>query len=116
MATQTQLTDYIPAQVLEREGYVHISDPEKMLAKMDKDYLSAQGYVHSAILRSVKISVGKAAEIADCSATTLKKYIEMGYLAVDAAGQVSLLDAVNFDYRAAKKAESATKTRIDNSR
>lgn len=98
------LTDYIPAQVLEREGFVHSSDSEKMLERIDKSFLAERGWVNLSMLRHVKVSVRKAAEIVECSASTLKEYIRMGYLAVDDAGQVSLLDAVSFDYPAAKKA------------
>ena len=39
----THLTDFIPAQVLEREGYIHTSDSEKMLASIDPATLARHG-------------------------------------------------------------------------
>lgn len=108
------LTDYIPAQVLEREGFVHSSDSEKMLERIDKAFLAERGWVNLSMLRHVKVSVRKAAEIAQCSASTLKEYIKMGYLPIDEAGQVSLSDAVGFDYPTAKRAYLSTKERADN--
>ena len=116
MNSTTHLTDFISPEVLAREGFVHTSDNAQMLEKIDKDFLSANDWVHLPRLRHIKISVRQAAEIAGPSASTLKEYIKMGYLAVDDAGQVSLFDAVNFDYPAAKKAYLATKQRYDNSR
>ena len=116
MNTTTHLTDFISPEVLAREGFVHSSDNEQMFAKIDKAYLAKRGWGDMSILRGVKVSPRKAAEIAGCSASTLNEYIKMGYLAVDDAGQVSLFDAVQFDYPAAKRAYLSTKQRIDNSR
>lgn len=116
MNSTTHLTDFISPEVLAREGFVHTSDSAQMFAKIDKAYLAERGWGDMSVLRSVKISPRQAAEIAGCSASTLKEYIKMGYLAVDDAGQVSLFDAVQFDYPAAKKAYLSTKQRYDNSR
>lgn len=109
----TQLTDYIPAQVLEREGYVHCSDSEKMLERIDKQYLTDRGWLQAAILRGVNISIRKAAEIVHCSAATLAEYVKMGYLTAN-DGQISLYDALTFDYPAAKRAYLSTKERANN--
>ena len=100
----TQLTDYIPAQVLEREGFVHCSDSEKMLERIDKQFLADRG---------VNVSIRKAAEIVHCSAATLAEYVKMGYLTAN-DGQISLYDALTFDYPAAKRAYLSTKERANN--
>ena len=97
----THLTDFIPAQVLEREGFVHTSDSEKLLEAIDKNYLADHGWHNLSHLRPVRISVRKAAEIIDCAASTLSAYIKMGYLSAE-NGQVLLSDALSFDYPAAK--------------
>ena len=97
----THLTDFIPAQVLEREGYIHTSDSEKMLASIDPATLARHGWHNLSHLRPVRISVRKAAVIIDCAASTLSAYIKMGYLPAE-GGQVLLSDALSFDYPAAK--------------
>lgn len=97
----THLTDFIPAQVLEREGYIHTSDSEKMLANIDPATLARHGWHNLSHLRPVRISVRKAAEIIDCAASTLAAYIKMGYLPAE-NGQVLLSDALTFNYPAAK--------------
>lgn len=97
----THLTDFIPTQVLEREGFVHTSDNEKMLNALDKRFLADHGWHNLSQLRPVRISMRKAAEIIDCSASTLAAYVKMGYLAAE-DGQVLLSDALTFDYPAAK--------------
>lgn len=109
----TQLTDYIPAQVLEREGFVHCSDSEKMLERIDKQFLAERGWLQAAILRGVNVSIRKAAEIVHCSAATLAEYVKMGYLTAN-DGQISLYDALTFDYPAAKRAYLSTKKRANN--
>ena len=101
MDQQTHITDYIPAAVLEREGFVHRSDSEKLLEAIDKNYLADHGWHNLSQLRPVRISMRKAAEIIDCSASTLAAYVKMGYLAAE-DGQVLLSDALTFDYPAAK--------------
>lgn len=112
----THLTDFISPEVLAREGFVHTSDSAKMLEKIDKAYLAENGWVNLSALRDVKVTIRKAAEVIGISASTLKAYVEMGYIAVEADGYISLLNAITFDYPSAKKAYLATKERANNSR
>lgn len=100
----SNITDYIPAQVLEREGFVHISDSAKMLERIDKGFLAEQGWANLAAKRGVKVSVRKAAEIVGVDAKTLLAYIKGGYIAANENGQVSMVDALTFDYKKAKQA------------
>lgn len=100
----SNITDYIPAQVLEREGFVHISDSAKMLERIDKGFLAEQGWTNLAHLRGVMLSVHKAAKIVGIDPKTLLAYIKGGYIAADQNGQVSLVDALTFDYKGAKRA------------
>ena len=97
----THLTDFIPAQVLEREGFVHRSDSAKMLEAIDKDYLASQGWANLARCREVMLSPTKAAEIVGVAPATLRAYIRTGHLRT-VNGNVTLLDAMTFDYEAAK--------------
>lgn len=99
----SNITDYIPAQVLEREGFVHISDSAKMLERIDKGFLAEQGWANLATKRGVKVSVRKAAEIVGVDAKTLAAYIKSGYLAADEMGRVSIVDALTFNYEATKR-------------
>lgn len=101
MQQTTHLTDFISPAVLEREGYIHVSDKEKMFAQLDKAFLAQQGMHDLSGLRPVRISVRLAAEIVKCSASTLASYIKMGYLSAE-GGQVLLTDALSFDYAKAK--------------
>lgn len=98
----THLTDYIPAQVLEREGFVHTSDNEKMLEAIDKQYLVEQGWVRSDRLREVLISPTRAAGIVGVNHLTLLAYIQSGHLRT-VNGRVTLLDTLAFDYSKAKE-------------
>jgi hypothetical protein len=107
----THLTDFISPEVLAREGFVHTSDSAQMLEKIDKTYLAQCGYVNLSALRDVKLSVRKAAEVAGVSASTLKEYVKLGYLQVGADGYVSLIDAITFDYAAAKRKYLDSKSR-----
>ena len=107
----THLTDFISPEVLAREGFVHTSDSARMLEKIDKAYLAENGWVNLSALRNVKVTIRKAAEVIGISASTLKAYVEMGYLPVGADGYVSLLDAITFDYAAAKRKYLDSKSR-----
>ena len=98
----THITDYIPAAVLEREGFVHRSDSAKMLEAIDKDYLASQDWVNLARCREVMISPTKAAEIVDVAPATLRVYIRTGHLRT-VNGKVLLKDALTFDYSVAKE-------------
>jgi hypothetical protein len=100
----TQLTDFIPAQVLEREGYIHMSDSAAMLAKIDKGYMAEQGWVNITSARKVRISIRKAAEIAGCAADTLAGYVKLGFLTADEGNRLSLAEVLTFDISAAKRA------------
>jgi hypothetical protein len=95
MDAQTHITDYIPAQVLEREGYIHRSDMKSLLEAVGPDYVNVSA------LRGVKVSLREAAEIVKISVNTLTAYAKMGYIVVE-GGKVLLLDALNFDFKAAK--------------
>lgn len=107
----THLTDFISPEVLAREGFVHTSDSAQMLEKIDKAYLAKNGWVNLSALRDVKVTIRKAAEVIGISASTLKAYVEMGYLPVGADGYVSLLGAITFDYAAAKRKYLDSKSR-----
>lgn len=107
----THLTDFISPEVLAREGFVHTSDSAQMLEKIDKAYLAENGWVNLSALRDVKVTIRKAAEVIGISASTLKAYVEMGYLPVGADGYVSLIDAITFDYAAAKRKYLDSKSR-----
>lgn len=109
--SSTHLTDFISPEVLAREGFVHTSDSAQMLEKIDKAYLAENGWVNLSALRDVKVTIRKAAEVIGISASTLKAYVEMGYLPVGADGYVSLLDAITFDYTAAKRKYLDSKSR-----
>lgn len=98
----THITDYIPAAVLEREGFVHRSDSAKMLEAIDKGYLASQGWANLSQCRSVMLSANKAAEVIGIAPATVRAYIKSGHLP-SVAGYVSLLDALTFDYPAAKE-------------
>ena len=98
----THLTDFIPAQVLEREGFIHSTNSEKMLEAIDKDYLASQGWAKLSRCRSVMISANKAAEVIGIAPATVRAYIKSGHLP-SVAGYVPLLDALTFDYPAAKE-------------
>lgn len=97
----SHLTDFISAQVLEREGFIHSTDSEKMLEAIDKKYLAEQGWVHSGRLREVLISPTRAAKIVGVAPRTLQAYIRSGHLRT-VNGSVTLLDAMAFDYLKAK--------------
>lgn len=101
MDQQTHITDYIPAAVLEREGFVHRSDSEKLLEVIDKNYLAAQGWVNLERARGVLVSANKVAEIIGVAPATIRAYIKTGHLAA-VNGYVSLIDALTFDYQKAK--------------
>lgn len=111
----THLTDFISPEVLAREGFVHTSDSAQMLEKIDKAFLAENGWVNLSTLRHVKVTIRKAAEVVGISASTLKEYAKMGYLPIDEDGYVSLLNAITFDYPAAKRVYLATKERVNNS-
>jgi hypothetical protein len=98
----THLTDFISAQVLEREGFIHSTNSEKMLEAIDKQYLAEQGWVRSDRLREVLISPTRAAGIAGVAPRTLLAYINSGHLRT-VNGSVTLLDALAFDYSKAKE-------------
>lgn len=110
----THLTDFISPAVLEREGFVHISEPEKIFAMLDRAALAKLGWVNVEELRPVKVSVRKASEIAKVAPNTLMGYIRAGYLADDPNGRVSIADAMTFDYQAAKRDMLDNKDRTNN--
>lgn len=108
------ITDYIPAQTLVNEGWLRADDQQGMFDNIDKHYLAERGYVCAERLANVRVSVNKAAELVGVSPSTLATYITTGYIAVDADGKISMLDAISFDYTAAKRAELAKKRRMRN--
>lgn len=112
-AAATQLTDYISPQVLEREGYIHVSDKSKMLEKVGREFLVEQGWVCLEQLRHVWLPISKAAEIVGCSRQTLERYINEGYIPAE-DGKVTMLDAIRFDYKEAKIERAKSKVKIDN--
>ncbi|MBO7285105.1 MAG: hypothetical protein J6U69_00720 [Alistipes sp.] len=101
---ETHLTDYIPAQVLRQEGFVHISDSAAMLDALDKQYMASKGWINVASAKRVRVSIRKAAEIVGCSAATLDGYVKLGYIAVDSDKKLSLLDVLSFNMSEVKKA------------
>lgn len=105
------ITDYITPSMLHKEGWVHTSDPEMLLANIDKQYLAQAGYVNIAETRNVEISVHKAAQIAGVTSPTLASYIKAGYLALTPDGKVNLFDVLAFNYKLAKRAELNKKER-----
>lgn len=105
------LTDYISPKVLYDEGYIHRSDKEDLFENIGAEYLHSRGWVDMSALRAVPISVRKAAQIAGISPTTLAGYVSLGYIRVDGDGHVSLLDALTFDAKAAKRRLLASKIR-----
>ncbi len=109
------LTDFISPQVLEREGYIHISDNEKMLEYIDKAFLAAHGWFHKPNLGHVNLSVNKASDVVGVAPQTLAGYIRAGYMPANDDGQVRLVDAMTFDYKAAKRALLDSKNRTNNS-
>lgn len=102
----THITDFIPAHVLEREGYIHKSDKEALMANIDRATLARHGWYNvnmtADAAADVTISVRKAAEIIGVAASTLTAYIKMGYLRT-VEGGVLLRDALTFDYESAKR-------------
>lgn len=96
------ITDYISAKTLQQEGWVNAANTEEMYEKLDKTYLAQQGWVNAPRLRNVWLSVNKAAEVVGISGATLATYIKRGCLSLNAHGQVSLHEALTFDYEAAK--------------
>lgn len=107
------LTDFIQPQVLEREGYIHVSDKAKMLEKVGREFLVEQGWVCLEQLRHVWLPISKAAEIVGCSRQTLERYINEGYIPAE-DGKVTMLDAIRFDYKEAKIERAKSKVKIDN--
>ena len=116
----THLTDFIPAQVLEREGYIHTSDSEKMFASIDKDYLIQQGYVPLEYLREIKVSLNLATRIVrsrlsaeaiskgeklprQFSSSTLQSYAKDGYIKCSSDGKYDILDVLAFNYKKSKR-------------
>lgn len=109
----SNITDFIPAEVLEREGYIHISDTKK---------LQNLGFCATEVLKSVTVTVRDATRILrekakhrvdsgevekDLAETitpaTLGYYVRVGYLTCEADGKISLFNVLNFDYADAKK-------------
>lgn len=109
------LTDYISPMVIAAEGYIHATDNEALLANIDKQFLATQGWVNMAQVRNVWLSIHMAAQIVGISSPTLLSYAKAGYLKLD-DGRVSLLEALTFDYVAAKKKELRKKQRPVNRR
>lgn len=97
------LTDYISPVVLAEAGYIHESQSAVMLEHIDRSVMSEQGWVNLKHLGNVGISLALAAEIIGVCVPTLQDYIKLGYIRKDAYGKVGLLDAINFDYKLAKK-------------
>lgn len=110
------LTDYISPEVLAAEGYIHRSDKAALFENIGAEYLHSRGWVDMTSLRDVPISIRKAAQIAGISPTTLAGYVSLGYIRVDGEGHVSLLDALTFDAKAAKRRLRASKLRYVNRR
>lgn len=110
------LTDYISPEVLAAEGYIHRSDKAALFENLGEEYLHSQGWVDLTAVRDVPISIHKAAQIAGCAASTLAGYVSLGYMPVDENGHVSLLDALTFDAKAAKRRLLASKIRYVNRR
>lgn len=110
------LTDYISPEVLAAEGYIHRTDKEALFENIGAEYLHSRGWVDMTSLRDVPISIRKAAQIAGISPTTLAGYVSLGYIRVDGEGHVSLLDALTFDAKAAKRRLRASKLRYVNRR
>lgn len=110
------LIDYISPKVLSDEGYIHNSDKEAMFDNIGADYLNSRGWVDMTALRDIPMSVCKAAQIAGISPTTMAGYVSLGYIKVDKDGHISLLDALTFDAKAAKRRLRASKLRYVNRR
>lgn len=106
------ITDYISPQTLFNEGWVRADDQQGMLEKLDKSYLAARGYTDASRLAGIRISLNQAAGVVGISATTLASYANLGYIQVGDDGKVSLLDALAFDYAAAKRKELDNKRRM----
>lgn len=107
------ITDYVSAEVLEREGYIHIEDKEKLFQALDRGFLGEKGWINLEHLRHIRLSVSKASEIAGCSRTTLETYIGLGYVPSE-DGSVTLLDAIKFDYPKAKQDRISKNYKFDN--
>lgn len=90
---------------------MHTSNPEMLLANIDKQYLAQAGYVNIAETRNVDISIHKAARIAGVTSPTLASYIKAGYLKLTPDGKLSLFDVLVFNYKLAKRAELDKKER-----
>ncbi len=110
------LTDYISPKVLAEEGYIHRTDKEALFENIGAEYLHSRGWVDMTSLRDVPISIRKAAQIAGCAASTMAGYVSLGYMPIDEDGHVSLLDALTFDVKAAKRRLRASKIRYVNRR
>lgn len=110
------LIDYISPKVLSDEGYIHNSDKEAMFDNIGADYLNSRGWVDMTAVRAVPVSVRKAAQIAGIAASTLAGYVSLGYIKADEDGHVSLLDALTFDAKAAKRRLLADKPHFVNRR
>ena len=106
------ITDYISATTLQAEGWVNVADAEQMFERMDKSYLAARGYTDASRLAGIRISLNQAAGVVGISTTTLGSYANLGYIQVGDDGKVSLLDALAFDYAAAKRKELDNKRRM----
>ena len=107
------ITDYVSAEVLEREGYIHVADKAKLLEALDRGFLGEMGWINLERLRHIRLTVSKASEIAGCSRQTLETYIKLGYIPTD-DGSVTLLDVLNFDYDEAKRDRLSKNYKFDN--
>lgn len=107
------LTDFIQPQVLEREGYIHVSDKAKMLEMIGREYLIEQGWVYKEGLSEIWLPITKASEIAGCSRQTLERYVNDGYVSAK-DGRVTMLDALCFDHKKTKAEIAKYKLKIDN--
>lgn len=110
------LIDYISPKVLSDEGYIHNSDKAAMFDNIGAAYLNSRGWVDMTAVRAVPISINKAAQIAGIAASTLAGYVSLGYMQADDDGHVSLLDALTFDAKAAKRRLLDSRPRFVNRR
>ena len=91
------LTDYIPAEVLAKEGYVKKNDYEQIFALIPAEEFAKRGYYHNERVADIEISITEAAKIAGVNPKTLKSYAPFGYIKINFNGKLSLASALNYD-------------------